>query len=166
MVVLFTIIQVKAQDQSGGGQSKIGLGATIAFPVGDYSHTANYGTGVSLLYQQAIAADLSFTVEVGYLRFHGKEIFENIKYKAGFVPIKVGGRYYFGDHFYGSGQAGISISTANGVGSGTSFAYSPGLGYEFAVSHTGSLDLGIHYEGWTRKSATASFAGLSLRYNF
>lgn len=166
MTVLFTIIQVKAQDQSGAERSKIGLGAMIALPVGDYNHTANFGTGVSLLYQQVIAQDLSFTVELGYLRFHGKEIFENIKYKAGFVPIKVGGRYYFGNHFYGSGQAGISISTANGTGSGTSFAYAAGMGYEFAVSNTGSLDLGVHYEGWTRNIGTVSFTGLSVRYNF
>lgn len=166
MLILFTTIQVKAQEQSGGGKPKIGLAAMIAFPVGDYGHIANYGTGVSIWYQQDIVKDLYFTVELGYLRFHGKEIFEQIKYKAGFVPIKVGGRYYFCNHFYGSAQAGISISTANGAGGGTSFAYAPGLGYEFGIAKSGSLDVGLHYEGWTRSSATVSFAGLRIGYNF
>jgi hypothetical protein len=166
VAIFFIGLQFKVQAQSAVGQSKIGFGAIFALPLGDYKETANYGTGVSFLYQQAVLEKLNFTVELGYTRFHGKEVFANIKYKEGFIPIKVGARYYLTEYVYGSGQAGISISTANGSGRGTAFAYAPGLGLTFPVAASGSLDVGLQYEGWARSSGTASFGAIRIGYNF
>ncbi|ACU05433.1 MULTISPECIES: hypothetical protein [Pedobacter] len=152
--------------QTNGNESKIGLGLEAAFPVGNFKDIADYGIGVSLLYQKPVAKNLIITGNVGYIRFQGPAVFSNIKYKQGFVPIKAGARYFIIPHVYVAGELGISISTANGYGSGTSFTYAPGLGAEFPVSGTGTIDIGLRYESWSRSTGTLSFPGLRAGYNF
>lgn len=152
--------------QSKPEQSKLGLGLDVAFPVGNYKDVADYGFGVSLLYQNAVGQHLRITGNVGYLRFHGPAIFSNIKYKEGYVPIKAGARYFITGHLFLTGELGVAIPTANGYGSGTAFIYTPGVGTEFKITKTGSLDLGIRYENWARSNQTRSFAGIRAGYNF
>jgi hypothetical protein len=147
-------------------ESKIGLGLEAAFPVGDFKQTADYAIGVSLLYQKPVAQNLSITGNVGYLRFHGPAVYSSIKYKQGFVPIKAGARYFIVPHIYGAAELGVAFSTANGYGSGTFFIYTPSLGTEFPVSRTGTIDIGLRYESWTRSTGTLSFAGIGAGYNF
>lgn len=152
--------------QSKPGDSKIGLGLDVAFPVGSYSHIADDAIGISLLYQHAVGRNLVITGNVGYLRFHGPEIFSHIKYKEGYVPIKAGIRYFVLKQLFFTGELGVAIPTANGYGSGTAFIYTPGLGTEFKVTKTGSLDLSLRYENWARSNNTRSFVGLRAGYNF
>jgi len=156
--------QLTAQTKSR--ESQIGLGLDGALPVGDFKDVADYAIGVSLLYQKPVADNLSITGNVGYLRFHGPDVFTNIKYKEGFVPIKAGARYFFGSKVYAAAELGVSISTASGSGSGTSFVYVPGLGTTWPVGKNGSLDIGLRYENWTRSGGTRSFAGIRAGYNF
>lgn len=155
-----------SQAQTNSNESKIGLGLEAAFPVGNFKNAADYGIGVSLLYQKPVAENLNITGSVGYLRFHGPAVFSNIKYKQGFVPIKAGARYFIVPHVYGAGEVGISISTANGYGSGTSFSYAPSLGTEFPVAKAGTIDVGLRYENWSRSTGTLTFLGLRAGYNF
>lgn len=155
-----------AKAQTKGRESKIGLGLDGAVPVGDYKNVADYGLGISLLYQKPVSESLSITGNVGYLRFHGPAVYNNIKYKEGYVPIKAGARYFLLPNFYGGAELGVAIPTANGYGSGTAFIYTPGLGTEFQVSKTGTLDIGVRYENWTRSGGTRSFGGIRAGYNF
>lgn len=164
IAVFFTLNNTHAQ--TNGRESKIGIGLDVALPVGDFSNTADYGIGASLLYQKPITRNLSITGNVGYLRFHGPAVFSNIKYKQGFVPIKAGIRFFLVPHVFATGELGISISTANGYGSGTSFTYTPGLGTTFPVGKTGMLDITARYENWSRSTGTLSFLGLRAGYNF
>lgn len=155
-----------ARAQSKGHESKLGLGLDAAIPTGAYKDVADYGLGVSLLYQKPVTENLSITGNVGYLRFHGPAVFSNIKYKEGYVPIKAGARYFIIPGIYGAGELGISLSTANGYGSGTAFIYAPSLGTMFKITRTGMLDIGLRYENWARNNATRSFAGIRAGYNF
>jgi hypothetical protein len=152
--------------QTNKYESKIGLGVDFGFPIGDYKNTADYGVGVSLLYQKPVSENLSITGNVGYLRFHGPSILENINYKEGFVPIKAGARYFIAPYLYGAGELGVAFSTAYGRGAGTAFVYVPSLGTEFSVSNSGTVDVGLRYECWSRGSGTLSFVGLRAGYNF
>lgn len=152
--------------QSKPGDSKIGLGLDAAFPIGNYKNVADYGLGVSLLYQNAINQNLRITGNVGYLRFHGPSVFSNIKYKEGYVPIKGGARYVVVKQLFFTGEIGVAIPTANGYGSGTAFIYTPGLGTEIPVTKSGSLDIGLRYENWARSNSTRSFLGIRAGYNF
>jgi len=152
--------------QSKAGESKLGLGLDIVIPVGDYKNVADYGLGISVLYQKPITENLSITGNVGYLRFHGPAVFSDIKYKEGYVPIKAGARYFIVPGLYGAAELGVAISTANGYGSGTAFIYAPSLGTMFKVTKTGTLDIGIRYENWARSGGTRSFGGIRAGYNF
>lgn len=146
--------------------AKLGIGIDFAFPQSNFATNANYGVGPSLLFQTPIQTNLNFTMNVGYLRFNGDPVFTNVKYREGFVPIKAGLRYFVSSYIYGSAEAGVAISSANGSGSGTSFAYSPIIGAEFPVSDSGTIDVGVRYEGWSRSNGTRSFIGLRAGYNF
>lgn len=152
--------------QTNKYESKIGLGVDFGFPVGDYKNTADYGVGVSLLYQKPVSENLNITGNIGYLRFNGPEILANINYKEGFVPLKAGARYFIASYLYAAGELGVAFSTAYGKGAGTAFTYAPSLGAEFPVSKSGTVDVGLRYESWSRSSATLSFVGLRAGYNF
>jgi hypothetical protein len=51
---------------------------------------------------------------------------------AGFIPVKVGGKYFFGKNFYGAGELGAAFGT--GDAEGTAFVWAPGVGASFPVS--------------------------------
>lgn len=155
-----------AYAQSKAGESKLGLGLDAAFPVGSYKDVADYGIGISLLYQKPVTENLSITGNIGYIRFHGPAIYSNIKYKEGYVPIKAGARYFIIPTVYGAAELGVAISTANGYGTGTAFAYAPRIGTEFKISNSGTLDIGLSYESWSRSGGTRSFGGIRAGYNF
>lgn len=170
LVALAAIFNLNAADAQTGdaalSKSKLGLGVDFAFPMGKFGDLLDYGVGGTLLYQHPVTKNLSITGNVGYLKFTGKEVLKGIRYKEGFVPIKAGARYFFAENFYGTAEAGITISTADGNGTGTSFVYVPGLGLEFPVSDNGSVDLGVRYESWYRSNGTRSFIGIRVGYNF
>lgn len=152
--------------QTKNRESKLGLGIDLVIPVGAYSDRADYGLGFSLLYQKPITEKLSITGNVGYLRFHGPAVFNDIKYREGYVPIKAGVRHFIGRYLFAGAELGVAIPTASGYGSGTAFAYAPGFGANFPVSKTGKIDVSIRYENWLRSNGTRSFAGMRLGYNF
>lgn len=152
--------------QSKPGESKLGVGLDAAVPVGAFKNVADYGIGISLLYQHNVAEFLNITGSVGYVRFHGPAVFNNIKYKEGYVPIKGGARYFIVPVIYAAAEIGVAIPTANGYGTGTAFIYTPRIGTEFKVSETGTVDIGLSYENWSRSAGTRSFVGIRAGYNF
>lgn len=161
---LFFFTNTNAQSSSQIAEPRLGIGFDVGLPIGDFGDFANYGTGGSILYQHPVSESLNITGNVGYIRFNGKETIGTLKYRQSFIPIKVGVRYFITKNVYGTAEAGSSIATANG--SGVSFIYAPGLGFEIPVSNTGSLDIGARYEGWVKNTGTLSFVGLRVGYNF
>ena len=161
LALIYGFTAFSAQAQRG---TAVGIGVDFALPQDNFSNDAKLGVGPSLLFQSPLQKDLNFTVNVGYLRFHGDSPFANIKYREGFVPIKAGLRYFISEKIYGSGEAGLTISTADGSGSGVFFAYAPSIGAQIPTGN-GAIDLGLRYEGWV-KSYSRSFFALRVGYNF
>jgi len=156
----------KVYAQNSGRGSKLGIGADFIFPMGSFADQADFGIGASLLFQNRIAENLRFTFGLGYLRINGPAQFVGVKYKEGYVPIKAGLRYFLTENIYACAELGAAISSANGSGSGTAFAYSPGIGAEFPILKDNSLDFNIRYESWSRSNGTRSFIGLRAGFNF
>lgn len=159
---MFALTNVSAQtkDPAMSGQ-KFGVAAEFAFPTGTFGDFYNLGYGASLQFQTPIAEKLNFTATAGYLNFKAKDEFGGGN--VGFVPVKVGARYFLAENFYAGGELGASFGTKDG--SGTAFAYTPNIGVEFPVSDKGSIDLGARYEAWSN-DGTLRFFGLRLAYNF
>lgn len=163
---LFAFSSVNAQTKA----PRLSVGAEFAFPMGDFGDAIDLGFGGSLQYQHPVAANLLLTGSAGYINFKGKDFdFGGVTIdggNAGFVPVKVGARYYFGEYFFGAAEVGAAFGTKDGAG--TRFAYTPGIGVDFPVSDGGSIELGARYEGWSKGDALVapSFIGLRLAYNF
>lgn len=164
ILILFTVCFLLAIQANAQRGTSLGVGFELALPQDNFSNDAKLGTGASLLFQSPLHKDLNFTVNVGYIRFRGESPFANINYREGFVPIKAGLRYFISEVIYGSGEAGLTISTADGGGSGVFFAYAPTIGAQIPVGN-GAIDAGLRYEGWV-KNGSRSFVGIRLGYNF
>jgi len=163
---LFAFSSVKAQDAAMSGP-KLGIGADFAFPMGDFGDGYKFGVGGSLLYQHPIADKLNVTGSAGYLNFTGKEVdILGTKFKnpaLGFIPVKAGLRYFLAENIFVNGEVGAVFGTKDGTG--TAFAYSPGVGVEFPVADKSTIELSGRYEGWSN-DGTLSFIGVRLAWNF
>lgn len=141
------------------------IGAEGGLPVGNYSDLYKFGIGASLKYDYPIQKNTYVTFSAGYINYSIKDdakallrFFGSDQSSSGFVPIKVGAKYYFNDAFFGEAQVGAAITTSSG--GGTAFAYSPGIGY----THQ-KIEFGIRYEAWSKNGTFGQF-GLRLAYRF
>ena len=146
--------------------SKFSIGIEAGLPVGDASNISSYAIGASLKYSHPIADKTYFTASGGYTYFPYKNDIKIAltglgldKSGEGFVPVKLGVKYFITDVFYGEGQVGAAISTESDGSTG--FAYSPGIGLQFDKA----LDIGVRFESWTHNSTLSQFA-LRLAYCF
>jgi len=157
-----------ANAQTEGAVKKLSVGAEFGFPTGDGSKD-NFIVGGSLQYEHPVASSFNITLSGGYLSSmitgDTKKAAEvlGLKTSYGFVPVKAGGKYYFGGNFYGAAELGATFATTSG--GGTAFTYAPGLGASFSIADKSSLDFGVRYESWSN-NGTASFIGLRAAYAF
>ena len=156
VVALFISTNVSAQTQ------KLGIGITAGIPTSDAYSVA---LGADLRYQFDVDKQLSIPVTAGYTHLSGKEIGNTgVDFPSyGYIPVKVGAKYFFNDSgagVYGLAELGAGFGTNEG--SGTSFVYSPAIGYAWSSG----LDLGVKYEGLARNGNSTGFFGLRLAYGF
>lgn len=158
-----------ANAQTEGAVRKLSIGADFGFPTGDGSKD-NMIVGGSLQYEHPVASSFNITGSAGYLSNmltgDTKKAYDAAGFKTsvGIIPLKAGGKFYFGGNFYAAGELGAAIFTEEGAG--TAFAYAPSLGASFSVAEKSSLDFGVRYESWSKNSNTASFIGLRAAYAF
>lgn len=156
-VALFFSTNVNAQSSP-----KFGIGLNVGVPT---SNAYSFTIGGDLRYQFDIDKQLSVPITAGYTRFMGKEIGNTgVDYPDfSYIPAKAGLKYFFNDSgagAYGLAEAGAGFSTqSNG---GTSFIYSPAIGYAWS----NGLDLAAKYEGWSKNSVSSGYAGIRLAYGF
>jgi hypothetical protein len=156
-VALFFSTNVNAQTNP-----RFGVGINLGAPTSDAYSVA---IGADLRYQFDLSKQLSVPLTAGYTHLVGKEIGNSgINFDDfGYIPAKVGLKYYFnesGTGVYGLGEVGAGFGTKSG--SGTSFVYSPALGYSFGSG----LDLAAKYEGLSKNSVNTGYVGIRLAYGF
>jgi hypothetical protein len=150
--------QRKARYAAAGNGSGVSIGVEAGLPLGENGKPYSFIIGGSLQYEMRPDADLGLTVNAGYLHYPIKQ-----KYgegSIGFVPLLAGVKYYFTPTAYFHAQLGAAIGTAKGQG--TSFAYSPGLGYKLS----NQFDAELKYVGISNSGGTLPNLGLRLAYNF
>ncbi|MGN7989499.1 hypothetical protein ACTJKC_19280 [Pedobacter sp. 22226] len=137
---------------------KLGIGVTAGIPTSDAYSVA---LGADLRYQFDIDKQLSIPVTAGYTNLSVKDEFGGGSF--GYIPVKAGVKYFFnttGSGIYGLAELGAGFGTSSG--SGTSFVYSPAVGYAWS----NGLDLGVKYEGLAKDGGSTGFFGLRLAYGF
>ncbi|HTE01203.1 MAG TPA: outer membrane beta-barrel protein [Mucilaginibacter sp.] len=162
-----SVVTCFAQTTGSSSGGKLSIGFDVALPTGDYSNLYKTGLGGSLKYEIPAGQNFFVTLSGGYMNFSIKDEvvaelqqFGSDQTSAGFVPLKIGAKYYTSPGFFIEGQLGGAIGTASGTG--TAFAYSPGLGYTF----DGGPEIGVRYEAWSKDGSTFSQFGLRLAYRF
>jgi hypothetical protein len=158
-----TIFTTFAQSSMPAGssfadKSRFSIGLEVGVPVGETANVYNFGIGGSLKYETPIAAATLFSISAGYTSLAANQHHSNESF--GFVPVKVGIKYYLSQGFYAEGQLGATFYVGSG-GSFNYFDYSPGIGYTL----NRNFDIGLRYEGWVR-GITISQIGFRAAYNF
>jgi hypothetical protein len=126
---------------------KIGIGATVALPLGSLGDVTSIGFGGVAQGEMELAPQIVGTVTTGYISFSGKSVNGYTMGNWSVVPILVGGKYFFTPMFYGAIQLGLNI-----VSSSVSASYfNPITGTATTVSASASstefgFDFGVGYE--------------------
>jgi len=157
------------------GSPKLSIGPEVALPLGSMHDDFSAGVGGSLKLDVPLSnSGFNITLTAGYTDFLGKNIsmstlYYNYSYKienSAYIPVKIGGKYYYSKTFYVEGQVGAVHTLSNMHGSGTAFAYSPGVGLALPVSNKNAFDIGLRYEGWSGGGIIADQLALRLAYSF
>jgi hypothetical protein len=151
--------QTKGRNASSRSTSASGfsIGLEAGLPVGENGKIYSSLIGGSLQYEIRPDSDLGITANAGYLNY-------NIKSKygggsVGFVPLLAGVKYYFTPGAFFHAQLGAAIGTKSGQG--TSFAYTPGIGFNLSRN----FDAEIKYMGISNKGGTIPNVGVRVAYN-
>jgi hypothetical protein len=141
---------------------RFSLGFEAGLPLGENGKVYSHILGGSLQYETMPSSDLGITFSGGYLNWSLKSQYRTPygPNSAGFIPLLAGVKYYFTPAAFFHAQLGAAVGTRSGQG--TSFAYSPGIGFRLSPN----LDAEIKYMGISNKGGTLDEAGLRLAYNF
>lgn len=147
------------------GFHKIGVGAEIALPMGDFSNGYSVGFGATGKAFYSISEDGDITGTLGYLYF-GMKSTDYMSGHASIIPLQFGYHHNF-DGLYVEPQLGLMFVTAKiketgmfgfeASNSETKFSLGIGGGYEY-----GDWDFGLRYQILEH----ANFIGLRIGYNF
>ncbi|MCM4167548.1 hypothetical protein KCTC52924_00953 [Arenibacter antarcticus] len=160
---LFFAFVAFAQD----GFHKIGVGAEVGLPMGDFGDAYNMGFGATGKIYYGLNENANITGTLGYLRF-GIDGDSNISGHMGMIPIMFGYHHDF-DGFYVEPQVGVvalnskvdmsntGFGSFGGSYSSTEVSLSLGGGYTM-----GDWDFGLRYQIVNN----ANFLGVRVAYNF
>lgn len=143
--VLFSLLTLSAFSQSEPTKT-ISVGFDLGLPT---NSIYSVGLGASAKLELPVVAPVVFTLSAGYDSFIYKSSFagSNVSQPAAtFVPLKAGGKFYFGPGIYLEGEAGSAIET--NYSKDKLFAFALGPGFVFATGKRSGIDLSIHYENW------------------
>lgn len=140
---------------------KLSVGAELAFTTGNFSNTHSFGIGGTGQLEIPIQEKLNGVAYSGIMFYNGKSAGAGLKNKGlTVIPVRVGVKYFLTGSVYTNLQAGLAF--IGGYGTGTSFSYSPQIGYEFQTNSGKSIDLTFKYDAYT-KGSLSSF-GFRLAY--
>ena len=159
----FLAISMYAQN----GFHKIGVGAEVALPMGNFGDAYNIGFGVTGKVYYALNEEADITGTLGYLHFGLDTGSSDITGNISMIPIMFGYRHNF-NGFYAEPQVGfVALSSKvkmsgmfsgfNGTTSSTEVSLSLGGGYAMD-----EWDFGLRYQIVNE----ANFVAARVAYNF
>lgn len=165
MLAALSTTRLYAQKTDDYKKFSLGLGLEAGLPLTGLNTFYSVGVGGTLRATIGLDKMSAVTVTSGVIVFIPKDLNgANLKAQVN-IPIKGGYKYMFSEHFYGIGEAGVTIAkvyanAGNGQvvsATGTEFTYAPGIGVQF-----GGFDTSLRYEGYSG----SGFLGLRVGFNF
>ncbi|MGI4021507.1 MAG: hypothetical protein ACRYFA_08385 [Janthinobacterium lividum] len=165
-----TVFTVSAQKKTIKKSPLFSVGLELGIPTGDMRNFNTVGFGGSGKIEIPATKNLYITATAGYTTYYLKDSYKNLlrKYNYtttpdGYVPLKVGGKYYFNPAFYAEGEIGASFGTNDRTSN--YFVYSPGIGTSIPLTGKNAIDIGLRFEGWSQNNDFNQFA-LRAAYKF
>ena len=160
-----------AQNES---KFKVSIGPELSFATGAFSNTHSFGIGGSAQAEVLLQQYLYGTATFGVMIYNGKSSGPNTNFKAAtIIPIRIGAKYFLSGGVYGALQLGVgflsntnpssNILLPNTNNSGSAFAYSPQLGYEFKTKKERAIDASFKYDGYSGNSNIGTVGAISFR---
>ncbi len=154
--------------QTGPGPH-LSFGGEFGFPTGQASSA--YGSvlgGSAKLELPVSASKFSIAVTTGYSIYLTKFNYAGIYKTSFYVPVEVGGRYYFSRIGYAEGDVGFSSNlSGNYSSSKTALIYSPVIGFSAPVyKHKSTIDIGFRYESRVESTNSMGQAAIRVAYRF
>ncbi|WP_462264253.1 hypothetical protein [Mucilaginibacter sp.] len=176
IVATFSITCAVAQKNT----LKLSIGPDAGIPIGEGHDYFDFAIGGTLKLEVPVnASPFHITITSGYNRFIGKKYttyyssyyvpneYANKRIPgAGFIPVKLGTKYYFSNGLYFEGEYGTSIHTGDGEDHPFAFVYAPGVGLSSPAGGGNAIDIGVRYEGRVNGNGSLNQLALRLAYKF
>lgn len=152
------------------GKFRFGVGVDGLLPVGNASNTLNFGMGITPRLQYDISDHVALTFTSGLYHFFPKTVtypatgsFQGFttKYKSDIIPVKVGAKFFTGQHFYLAGEVGAAFELAENASRKPHFLWSPGVGYA-----TKRWDIAARYENFSGNGYSDGMVAARVAYGF
>ena len=184
---LILLAAIVALTSLATAQSKYfgGVNADVYLPSGTFGDIAGTGFGGSVTFGKPINENISAYVNAGYIMWGKKTVGVpgySYSYSYHMIPIKVGGKYFFGKGGfkpYGMlevGYSSLGVKTEwestyygttysySGTASETRFGFAPGAGFEYPIGEKMALDVNVRYELISDFNNIAFRAGLKMGF--
>ena len=151
---------------------RLSFGVEYGLAVGQVSSV--YGTvlGGSIKLEIPVAkSDFNITATVGFTDY-----LVHLDYtgpltgvqSSQYIPVSIGGKYYFSRLFYVEGDAGISNNiNSDYTAKSQAFYYAPIIGISAPTSkHKANIDIGLRYDARVESGGTIGQIALRLAYKF
>ncbi|TWR29218.1 hypothetical protein FPZ43_09595 [Mucilaginibacter pallidiroseus] len=168
LAVLAVCVSTQTKAQSiEKGKLRFGIGADALLPVGNFSHSTNFGLGVTPRLQYGLSNKVALTFTSGIYHFFPKNMYAQTqtqlyayKWDLDLIPVKVGFKAFVSSHIYIGGEAGMGFQVDNGGGD-SEYLYSGTVGYA-----NKKWDFGIRYENISGNGYRNGMIGLRVAYGF
>jgi len=168
--IVLAVVFISATGFAQKGNNRVGVGADVSFPTGDFGEAFNAGVGIYAkgMYGIGTAGQITFTTGFSSFKMEGSS--DDFKMTMRVIPLLAGYRHYFNGFFaepqLGYGIYGARIKTdiegLEGSDSEGAFTWALGAGYIF----NDQIEVSARYQSGSRDGSSISLFGLRVGYNF
>ncbi len=163
---LFVLTAFFFTAQAQKGEMKVGIGADLGLPIGNWSNGYGVGIGGTAKGFYGLNDDAGLTFTTGYIKFNGKD---NSDFSTSLIPFLAGYKHMF-QSLYVEPQLGLTTVSSKvnlgALGMGNISASSTNLGYGIGGGYMiDNWDLGARFQG-VSSGGSISFFAIRVGYNF
>ncbi len=167
-LVLLTVTVICSFGQTAT-PPKLSIGPDLGIPVGDANTVYSGVIGASLKLELPVTpSSFNVTITSGFSDFMVKNMYNSYILNGTYIPVELGGRFFFDKTVYFEGDLGASFNVnSNYTGPKAAFIYAPMLGLTLPANNAkSSIDVALRYEGRSETGGTISQVALRVAYRF
>jgi hypothetical protein len=157
--------------------SQLSIGPEMGDPVGAISSVYGTAIGASVKFEAPLSNPrFLFTITAGITDYivrldYVAPVNAGVKTSIPpltYVPLEIGGKYYFSKISYVEGDVGLSSNINSAiVNAKEAFIFAPIIGFTAPVyKHKSKIDIGLRYEGRIESGGTVSQIAIRAAYRF